>query len=96
MVFLFYAYHLSYFLVREGEMIMLSIKHLTKIYSGNKKAVDDISFRYSVWGIYRIYWNQWKWKTTALRMINPYGLKRQKDKLKLMVKTFEYESCRIT
>ncbi|KAD35539.1 hypothetical protein W562_02672, partial [Staphylococcus aureus VET0296R] len=22
---------------------MLSIKHLTKIYSGNKKAVDDIS-----------------------------------------------------
>lgn len=27
----------------EGEMIMLSIKHLTKIYSGNKKAVDDIS-----------------------------------------------------
>lgn len=25
----------------EGEMIMLSIKHLTKIYSGNKKAVDD-------------------------------------------------------
>ncbi len=28
----------------EGEKcIMLSIKHLTKIYSGNKKAVDDIS-----------------------------------------------------
>lgn len=35
MVFLFYAYHSSYF-YEEGEMIMLSIKHLTKIYSGNK------------------------------------------------------------
>ncbi len=44
----------------EGEMIMLSIKHLTKIYSSNKKAVDDISLDIqSV--IYRIYWNQWKW-----------------------------------
>ena len=32
----------------EGEMIMLSIKHLTKIYSGNKKAVDDISLDLSL------------------------------------------------
>ncbi len=39
----------------EGEMIMLSIKHLTKIYSGNKKAVDDISLDIQSGGIYRIY-----------------------------------------
>ncbi|MQJ50623.1 osmoprotectant, partial [Escherichia coli] len=28
----------------EAERIMLSINHVTKIYFGNKKAVDDISF----------------------------------------------------
>lgn len=55
----------------EGEMIMLSIKHLTKIYSGNKKAVDDISLDIQS-GIYRIYWNQWKWKNNCFKNDQPY------------------------
>lgn len=55
----------------EGEMIMLSIKHLTKIYSGNKKAVDDISLDIQS-GIYRIYWNQWKWQNDCFKNDKPY------------------------
>lgn len=33
---------ICYIFYEEGEMIMLSIKYLMKIYFGNKKVVDDI------------------------------------------------------
>lgn len=69
MVFLFYAYHSSYF-YEEGEMIMLSIKHLTKIYSGNKKAVDDISLDIQSGEFIAFIGTSGSGKTTALRMIN--------------------------
>ncbi len=48
---------------------MLSIKHLTKIYSGNKKAVDDISLDIQS-GIIAFIGTSGSGKTTALRMIN--------------------------
>lgn len=66
---LFYAYHSSYF-YEEGEMIMLSIKHLTKIYSGNKKAVDDISLDIQSGEFIAFIGTSGSGKTTALRMIN--------------------------
>ena len=54
----------------EGEMIMLSIKHLTKIYSGNKKAVDDISLDIQSGEFIAFIGTSGSGKTTALRMIN--------------------------
>ncbi len=54
----------------EGEMIMLSIKHLTKIYSGNKKAVDDISLDIQYREFIAFIGTSGSGKTTALRMIN--------------------------
>lgn len=71
----------------EGEMIMLSIKHLTKIYSGNKKAVDDISLDIQSGEFIAFIGTSGSGKTTALRMINRM-IEGQKDKLKLMVKMF--------
>lgn len=56
----------------EGEMIMLSIKHLTKIYSGNKKAVDDISLDIQSGEFIAFYWNQWKWQNDCFKNDKPY------------------------
>ncbi len=69
MVFLFMRIirHIFY---EEGEMIMLSIKHLTKIYSGNKKAVDDISLDIRSGEFIAFIGTSGSGKTTALRMIN--------------------------
>ncbi|CDR27672.1 betaine/proline/choline family ABC transporter ATP-binding protein [Staphylococcus schweitzeri] len=49
---------------------MLSIKHLTKIYSGNKKAVDDISLDIQSGEFIAFIGTSGSGKTTALRMIN--------------------------
>ncbi|HDG4846283.1 TPA: ABC transporter ATP-binding protein [Staphylococcus aureus] len=49
---------------------MLSIKHLTKIYSGSKKAVDDISLDIQSGEFIAFIGTSGSGKTTALRMIN--------------------------
>ncbi|PYB12457.1 ATP-binding cassette domain-containing protein, partial [Serratia marcescens] len=49
---------------------MLSIKHLTKIYSGNKKAVADISLDIQSGEFIAFNGTSGRGKTTALRMIN--------------------------
>ncbi|MQH70350.1 ATP-binding cassette domain-containing protein, partial [Escherichia coli] len=49
---------------------MLSIKHLTKVYSGNKKAVDDISLDIQSGEFIAFIGTSGSGKTTALRMIN--------------------------
>ncbi|HDB8009093.1 TPA: ABC transporter ATP-binding protein [Staphylococcus aureus] len=49
---------------------MLSIKHLTKIYSGNKKAVDDISLDIQSGEFIAFIGTSGSGKTTDLRMIN--------------------------
>ncbi|MBW0950385.1 ATP-binding cassette domain-containing protein, partial [Pseudomonas aeruginosa] len=49
---------------------MLSIKHLTQIYSGNKKAVDDISLDIQSGEFIAFIGTSGSGKTTALRMIN--------------------------
>ncbi|WP_126713618.1 ATP-binding cassette domain-containing protein, partial [Staphylococcus epidermidis] len=49
---------------------MLSIKNLTKIYSGNKKAVDNISLDIQSGEFIAFIGTSGSGKTTALRMIN--------------------------
>lgn len=48
----------------------LSIKNLTKIYSGNKKAVDNISLNIEAGEFVAFIGTSGSGKTTALRMIN--------------------------
>ena len=48
----------------------LSIKKLTKIYSGNKKAVDNISLNIEAGEFVAFIGTSGSGKTTALRMIN--------------------------
>ncbi|RZH99886.1 ATP-binding cassette domain-containing protein, partial [Staphylococcus condimenti] len=49
---------------------MLSIKNLTKIYSGNKKAVDDVSIDVQSGEFVAFIGTSGSGKTTALRVIN--------------------------
>ena len=49
---------------------MLSIKNLTKIYSGNKKAVDNLSLDIESGEFIAFIGTSGSGKTTALRMIN--------------------------
>ena len=54
----------------EGKTIMLSIKNLTKIYSGNKKAVDNLTLDIESGEFIAFIGTSGSGKTTALRMIN--------------------------
>ena len=54
----------------EGKTIMLSIKNLTKIYSGNKKAVDNLTLDIESGEFIAFIGKYGSGKTTALRMIN--------------------------
>ena len=65
---LFLGHETRHSLYRKGKTIMLSIKNLTKIYSGNKKAVDNISLDIQSGEFIAFIGTSGSGKTTALRL----------------------------
>lgn len=60
---------ISRFLALKGELIMLEIKNLTKIYKGGKKAVDNLSLKVSAGDIYGFIGHNGAGKTTTIKCV---------------------------
>lgn len=60
---------ISRFLALKGELIMLEIKNLTKVYKGGKKAVDNLSLKVSAGDIYGFIGHNGAGKTTTIKCV---------------------------